>query len=868
MKAERGFVKYLRSDFALGIFVFGTYVLAAQLGLMLATINKTASPVWPATGVALGFLFAFGNRFSFAVAAGALVANALSGLPLLAAVVIAIGNSLEAVVAATVLRRIVASKADGYGQKDAVGLAFAVGLGALVSASFGTSALMAFDLVGSPGPLASFVTWWVGDFLGGIILGPALIVLFQKNYFGVSPSKPSPTWMKVAAPLTLLVATVCLFLGVQDPKWLFIVFPPLLFTRQALGPRGVIFSVLLLSIVAIYCTFQGLGPFRAGTLNTNLINLQLFLAGVSITALVSLALSSESALSKAALVFCIGWSLSTLLVISFVERELSKDRERFEDLMDETVARILTRMVHYEDALRSGASLFRASKSVEWDEWRAFTESLNLRERYPGIHGIGTVSFVPTAQLREFERQMRLQQPGFRVHHLNPIDKSPRLSAHYVITFIEPKIQNESAQGLDLASEPNRREGAELARDSGLPAVTRRITLVQDNFRRPGFLLYLAYYKPNMALNSIEDRRKAFLGWIYAPFITEELFAETLASRSPEISFSIFDGDSTTAERIYPSSPQPRQSFQHVSHHTLGQRTFTIGWNRSAEFKSAHDSTVAWVAFAGAIFSLLMAGWIASLDETRARAQAIADRQTELLKHSQQKMIASSRLSSLGEMAAGIAHEINNPLAIISLDLEMIRKGMMEGADKIEARITHAERIVERISAIISNLRKIGREASHDPFASVAVQAVIADAVSLCHQRFRHHSIRLEYPQLDETIRIRARAVQISQVLVNLLSNAFDGVAGVDAPLVQIEVAEEGRFVKISVTDNGEGVPEPLREKIMEPFFTTKEVGKGTGLGLSISRSILDEHGGSLEYEPMSPGARFVLKIPKADARE
>ncbi|HET6283919.1 MAG TPA: ATP-binding protein, partial [Polyangia bacterium] len=117
---------------------------------------------------------------------------------------------------------------------------------------------------------------------------------------------------------------------------------------------------------------------------------------------------------------------------------------------------------------------------------------------------------------------------------------------------------------------------------------------------------------------------------------------------------------------------------------------------------------------------------------------------------------------------------------------------------------------------------------------------------------------------IPEHLFVHCRSIQISQILLNLLSNAHDAVEKSAAPWVRISVDAEGAQVRIAVIDSGPGVSPALEPRIMEPFFTTKEVGKGTGLGLSVSKGIAESHGGRLSYDRSSAHTRFVLTLPRA----
>ena len=233
---------------------------------------------------------------------------------------------------------------------------------------------------------------------------------------------------------------------------------------------------------------------------------------------------------------------------------------------------------------------------------------------------------------------------------------------------------------------------------------------------------------------------------------------------------------------------------------------------------------------------------------------------------SRMHVVSSARLSALGMMAGGIAHEINNPLGIIhayaSNLLEMASDGYVPApaVEKLSSRILET---TERIASIVRSLRHVAREGSADPLAPAGVGPMIEQALELCRERFRIHSIRVISPKVDPRLRVRCREVQIVQVLLNLLQNAFDAISGMEGNnWIAIEVEASEQSVILSVIDSGHGIRPELRDRIMEPFFTTKPIGKGTGLGLSISRTIAQDHNGELRYQERDGHTCFSLTLP------
>ncbi|RZA20867.1 MAG: PAS domain-containing protein [Proteobacteria bacterium] len=233
-----------------------------------------------------------------------------------------------------------------------------------------------------------------------------------------------------------------------------------------------------------------------------------------------------------------------------------------------------------------------------------------------------------------------------------------------------------------------------------------------------------------------------------------------------------------------------------------------------------------------------------------------------------EKLVASSKMSSLGEMAGGVAHEINNPLTIIIGQANRLRRKLERGTvtpTDISVELTKIESTAHRIAKIIKGLRSFSRDSENDPMELTSVNQILDDTLELCQEKIKHNSIKLSIGQVSQA-KIRCRPGQISQVVLNLLSNATDAVETLNERWIKIETdTDESRGeILISVTDSGNGIDKTIWDKLMQPFFTTKDVGKGTGLGLSISRGITEAHGGSLQYDRGSEHTRFLLRLPLA----
>jgi C4-dicarboxylate-specific signal transduction histidine kinase len=195
-----------------------------------------------------------------------------------------------------------------------------------------------------------------------------------------------------------------------------------------------------------------------------------------------------------------------------------------------------------------------------------------------------------------------------------------------------------------------------------------------------------------------------------------------------------------------------------------------------------------------------------------------------------------------------------------------------EGSVPPEVVARNSARIREtadRIARIVKSLRQISREGSRDKLHPARVGKVVEATLAICRERFKVNAVKLLLPQAIPELSVPCREVQIEQILLNLLQNAFDAVAEQPGEKwVRLNIQSTEESVIFSVTDNGPGISEELQTHIMEPFFTTKPIGKGTGLGLSLSKSIAEEHGGKLEYSEDQGHTCFSLVLPLAREAE
>ncbi|HLU37836.1 MAG TPA: ATP-binding protein [Planctomycetota bacterium] len=228
------------------------------------------------------------------------------------------------------------------------------------------------------------------------------------------------------------------------------------------------------------------------------------------------------------------------------------------------------------------------------------------------------------------------------------------------------------------------------------------------------------------------------------------------------------------------------------------------------------------------------------------------------------QMAATERLAAVGELAAGLAHEVNNPLNTIINCAQMIKDG--DPSPELRDYVLHE---AMRIAGIVRELMNVAADRAED-YRHTDVHQPLQRALALLATRMRQARVTVNLDLAEGLPAVRARADRLQQVFLNLLLNALDALAQCERErridiVTRAESTNGESWVRIAVRDNGPGVPEYARERIFQPFFTTKKPGEGTGLGLAVSTGIVRDHGGTLQlHTEVGKFAEFVVSLPAA----
>jgi signal transduction histidine kinase/ActR/RegA family two-component response regulator len=587
----------------------------------------------------------------------------------------------------------------------------------------------------------------------------------------------------------------------------------------------------------------------------------------------------------------------------------NRDGARFENAVQSATDRITARMEIYIALLR-GAGGMLAAGEISRADWRRYAGRLDVRVHYPGIQGIGYTRRVEPDSIDALVRRMRAQgAEGFRVW-----PDSARAEYHSIL-YLEPlDRRNQAALGYDMFTDPVRHEAMQRARDTGLAALSGRVTLVQEieGPVQAGFLVYVPVYRGGEIPATMAARRVDLQGFAYAPFRAGDLFAGIFGTeKDPRVAFRVYDGRGTDAEhllydsRAEPDEPWPRSRLTTRGTVEIAGRTWTLVFVPTPAFGTgSRGALVPMVALSGLLVSVVLFG----LSRSQAVAQREAERnardtaelaaqrqeharelraQMEEAHELNQELAAANRAldtaraeaeeanRAKGQFLANMSHELRTPLNAIGgyADLlEMEIRGPITDAQRIDLeRIRYAQQHLLGLINDVLNFAKL--EAGRVTFRMepVSVEAALQQVETLIAPLAQRRQVAYRRLGADAGVQVCADPDKLQQILVNLLSNAVKFTDAGGEVCTGWELRDD--HVDLFVRDTGRGMPAARLDSIFEPFVQVDadltRTSQGTGLGLAISHELACAMDGDLTVESEEGvGSTFTLRLRPADAAE
>ena len=325
----------------------------------------------------------------------------------------------------------------------------------------------------------------------------------------------------------------------------------------------------------------------------------------------------------------------------FARSEVTKRAQARFDFRVKTIETgIYERLQAYEFLLRGGSGLFATSDEVTREDWRTYVTKLQINQYYPGIQGVGFSKQILPSEKAAHIRQIRGE--GFPQYTIKPDGERPEYTS---IIFLEPfDWRNQRAFGYDMFSEPTRKEAMIRARDTGIAALSGKVTLVQETVKdiQAGFLIYLAVYRKGEPQETPEQRRKALMGYVYSPFRMNDFMKGILVEKEGYVKLQIFDGDKPLKETLLYRSDTAEEphNYPEGRHFATNQSILEYAGHRwllsfvSSKYFEENIETgfTNFILLLGITISLLLFGMVLSLTKSRNQAIALANTTLDLEK--------------------------------------------------------------------------------------------------------------------------------------------------------------------------------------------------------------------------------------------
>ncbi|MDQ2696806.1 MAG: MASE1 domain-containing protein [Pseudomonadota bacterium] len=813
------------------------YFLAARLGLQMAIIQGNVSPVWPASGLALAALLLGGYRLWPGVALGAFAATAATGAPLPAAAGVAVGNTLEALLGVWLLNRHSRFRQPPWRVHDIfVFVVLAALLSTQASATLGTLSLWLGGMAPQTVLNRVWWTWWLGDAIGALVVAP-LLVLWA---LAPRPVMNIRRWVEAALLLVLLVGIGqvvfgdWLFSAAEHYPLTFLPLPLLVWGALRFGSHGMVVLNVLIAVMAVWGTLRGLGPFVVDTLDESLLLVQGFTGLLSATGLVLAAVVEERARAQ---------------------RDLQESEARFRQLVEHLEAvfwindvdsrRVLYVSPAYERLWgRPRQNVF--ASPLDWLEAihpddqprirQAFEEQMRsgvFDEEYRLLHPDGTVRWV-------HDRGFPVRDAAGRLYRIAGIVQDVTETRR-----LEQELTTRLRQQAAVAA-----LGQQALRNNDPDALLREATALITRVLEVEYakILELLADGETLLLRAGSGWRDGCVGHVTLkaepggqagytlrcrkPVIVEDLASDGRFGATPLLlEHGVVSGISV----IIDGRQRP---FGILGAHARQRRTFT------------EDD----IHFLQAVAHIL--------------AAATSQRQlANEMQHRQAELAHMDRLSLAGELASGLAHELKQPLTAIGNYADACLLLLRRQPPDIPQALAAVEQLAlqsQRIGGIVNRMKDFTRKAPPRR-RRLDVNLLIREAAQFIDIELRRHRAALDLDLAGPELGVFADAVQIQQVIINLVSNALEAMEAVAAAQrrVRIEARPAGDRVEVAVSDTGPGIAAAIRERLFQPFATSK--ADGTGLGLAISKTIVEAHGGRLWADPdAGGGATFRFTLPAA----
>jgi PAS domain S-box-containing protein len=863
------------------------YVGCGKLGLMLAFVNASASAVWPPTGVALAALLVRGYRLWPGVFLGAFLVNITTQGSLATNLGIAGGNTCEALIGAWLVRRFAAGLKAFTRTRTFFRFVVLAGLiSTIISPVVGVTSLCLGGFAPWNRYGAIWLTWWLGDMISNLVVAPLLLIWFVHGF----PQVKLRQSLEAASLLIVLVLLGrVIFLADYGPgighfPLTYLALLPLLWAAFRFGERGAVTAAFVTAGIAVWGTLRGWGPFAIRDPNASLLFLQAFVGTAAVMAIaLALAISERKLAEQLLSVKCA--VCRQLVEASTLDEALTHMLEcicaTFRCFLWDLAA--FWTVDEHARVLRCSHTWHAPWASVK--ELEAVSRQLVLA---PGISLPGQVwadgreAWIPDLQKAEINCPRGRYSRKAELHGACAFPVPGGKDCVGVIELFSREIQ---------PPDPEMRQvfqalGAQIGQ-----FIQRKAMQEQQHRSRERLALVIegssdGIWDWDMATNEayFSPRWKSMLG--YADGEVDNHFSAWEQLLHPA------DREHSLASlRAYLDGQSPTFELEHRLRHRDGSYRWIL--SRGVALRDAAGKPV---RMAGSHVDLTarkqaaeqLERAYAELSQNEAALNSALQRlqaANEQLQTTQLQLIQSARLESVGTLAAGVAHEVKNPLQTILMGLEYLDHNPAVGDDTNTTLVlTDMRDAVNRANAIIRELLQLSA-AKGFALKQEDLNALLERSLRLLNSEIIASQIKVVRKLAGDLPRVLLDCGKMEQVFINLFINALQAMSqggvltvttrhrrfGEDLKLIGPAFSHFGPgdpVVIAEVQDTGTGIPETNLPRIFEPFFTTKPTGVGTGLGLSVVKKIMDLHGAAIDIRNAPLGGVLVVLVFKAEPGE
>jgi two-component system, LuxR family, sensor kinase FixL len=813
--AKRGFKESPLKETAILFVIFIAYSLSGKLGLQLAFENASATAVWAPTGIALAAFLLRGYYVWPAILAGAFLINITTTGNIQTSALIAVGNTCEGLLGAYLVNKYADGMYAFERTSNIFRFAFLAGIiSTALSATIGVTSLALWDLAQWTNYFSIWLTWWIGDAVGALILTPLLILWFQKKPIIQNSRNSIET---IAAFLTLGIILVIEFspfsiAASNNYPLSFILIPPLAWIAYRFNKRFVSAAAFTMCAAAIWGTLNGHGPFAVLSQNDSLILLQAFVCTITIM---------------------------TLTFASVVEEHntsVNSETEKALELKDFVENASLGLHWAGPDGRIIWANKFELEMlGYEKDEYvgHHISEFHAHKDKISDIMG----KLGNNETIDNYEAQLKCKDGSLRDVLIS--SNVYMKNGEFIHTRCFTKdITDKKKLEMELNLHEQALHEAERRRMETFYQLLEKLPAGAYTCNREGLITYyneqaIKVWGRQPMLN---DNRDRFCG-----------------------SYKLFAGDKPLAHDECWMALAIKNEKGYNGEEIIIQRPDGSSIEVLAHANPIHDKAGELIGAVNVLVDISEQKKILrALEESYSLMEEKVIERTEQLRKAHEELIHSEKLASLGRFSAGIAHEIRNPLAnISSLSQLLLRKN---SDSEIGKHLQHIHANSDIANNIIKDLLNIASPHNVN-FKSINIGSMIENVCNCAEARCIKNQITLVKDIQKDIPDIMANEIKLEAAFLNLISNSIEAMPKGGTLKVTAGTNLESGEIVISFNDTGIGIPAANVDKILEPFFTTKH--EGTGLGLSLVYEVIKAHSGNITFESdTKKGTEFTVRLP------